>query len=185
MHRCDIAKGPRKKRVPSGNIRRVKPPVKFGESGSVCCGSQLVQWRLPSLRCMGSEQLSLFACRNAFNSVTISMRLLRQRKDVGSLLLLYRHCSRALAQIIIKKVRRPKEACLSTCPPSENRRQKQKAWAEAFASGLITLDPQQQKLQHELVRNHSICLLGTGAACIMDLRKACIDGLTDTSTKTF
>ncbi|OEH76294.1 hypothetical protein cyc_07425 [Cyclospora cayetanensis] len=76
--------------------------------------SDLVQWKLPSLRCMGSEQLSLFAGRSSFNTVAISMRLLRRCEDTKQLQLMYRHCSKALANMILLKMQHPhREASLS------------------------------------------------------------------------
>ncbi|KAL8437388.1 hypothetical protein ACSSS7_000983 [Eimeria intestinalis] len=137
--------------------------------------SDLVQWRLPSLRCMGSEQLSLFAGRSAFNSVTISMRLLRRQLDTQQLPLLYRHCAKPLADIILMQIQRPSRkssgssSFLSTS--SSKMRQQLKAWAEALAAGVCTLDSHDQLAQQQLVRHHSTCLLGTGAACIMDSRE--------------
>ncbi|KAL8271439.1 hypothetical protein Esti_004640 [Eimeria stiedai] len=134
--------------------------------------SDLVQWRLPSLRCMGSEQLSLFAGRSAFNSVTISMRLLRRQQDSQQLRLLYRHCAKPLADIILMQIQRPRRKGSGTSPSFISKtKQQQKAWAEALAAGTCTLDPHEQLEQQQLVRNHSTCLLGTGAACIMDSRE--------------
>lgn len=138
----------------------------------VCC-AQLVQWKLPSLRCMGSEQLSLFACRSAFNSVTISMRMLRRCRESGQLLLLYRHCSRALASIILHKLYQPEWVASSATSAAltDHKKTQQKAWAQALAAGVCSLDPQQQQQQQKIPRSHSTCLLGTGAACIMDMSK--------------
>lgn len=124
---------------------------------------------------MGSEQLSLFAGRSAFNSVTISMRLLRRQRDTRQLLLLYRHCSKALADMILFKMKRPQAAALSPPLVNEKRKVLQKAWAEALAAGVCTLDPQQQQDQQQLLQHHSTCLLGTGAACIMDLSEALLE----------
>ncbi|KAL8434036.1 hypothetical protein Efla_001508 [Eimeria flavescens] len=133
--------------------------------------SDLVQWRLPSLRCTGSEQLSLFSGRSAFNSVTISMRLLRRQQDTQQLRLLYRHCSQTLAAVILSKIKRPQADSRSTSSQHQKMKAEQKAWAKTLAAGLFTLDPDQQQKWRQLVRHHSTCLLGTGAACIMDLRE--------------
>ncbi|XP_026189616.1 uncharacterized protein LOC34623397 [Cyclospora cayetanensis] len=136
--------------------------------------SDLVQWKLPSLRCMGSEQLSLFAGRSSFNTVAISMRLLRRCEDTKQLQLMYRHCSKALANMILLKMQHPhREASLSMASErmTESRKHLQKAWACALAAGHCTLDKQQQQQQQQLPRCHSACLLGTGAACLMDLRE--------------
>ena len=137
-----------------------------------------MQWKLPSLRCMGSEQLSLFASRSAFNSVTMNMRLLRRCRESGQLLLLYKHCSSDLAAMILFKLQHQPssqdDSTSSPAPLSEERKQLQKAWACALAAGVCTLDEQQQQQQLQLTPTHSACLLGTGAACIMDLSKICM-----------
>ncbi|KAL8454336.1 hypothetical protein Emag_001495 [Eimeria magna] len=170
------------------NLRgQVLLPQAYSDDGVAICwadtsyvtaimgASDLVQWRLPSLRCMGSEQLSLFAGRSAFNSVTISMRLLRRQQDTQQLRLLYRHCAKALADVILMQVQRPSRKGSTTSSSvslsDPKTKQQQKAWAEALAAGVCTLDPDEQLAQQRLVRNHSTCLLGTGAACIMDSRE--------------
>ena len=139
---------------------------------------QLVQWKLPSLQCMGSEQLSLFADRSAFTSVTISMRMLRRCVDTRQLLLLYRHCSKELAQIILQKLRQPHTyaaSAASQTPITEEKRIQQRDWARALAAGVCTREPQEQEQQQQLPQTHSACLLGAGAACIIDTREALHD----------
>ncbi|CDI78674.1 hypothetical protein, conserved [Eimeria praecox] len=142
---------------------------------AVIGAADLVQWKLPSLRCMGSEQLSLFASRSAFNSVTMNMRLLRRCRESGQLFLLYRHCSSDLAAMILFKLQQQPNSqdtfASSGAPLTEEKKQLQKAWACALAAGVCTLDEQQQQQQLQFTPTHSACLLGTGAACIMDLKE--------------
>ncbi|CDJ32072.1 uncharacterized protein EMH_0011250 [Eimeria mitis] len=139
---------------------------------AVIGAADLVQWKLPSLRCMGSEQLSLFANRSAFNSVTMNMRLLRRCRESGQLLLLYRHCSSDLAAMILCKLQQqPNSQDASALPLTEEQKKLQKEWACALAAGVCTLDEKQQQQQLQFTPTHSACLLGTGAACIMDLTR--------------